>query len=116
MDLNKLTHKSQEALGAAQKLAAERSHAEIAPEHLLMALLGQAEGAVYPTLQKLGASPRVLRDKVADLLDRIPKSYVEGGDRQPYASAALASALDRAQAEADALRDAYVSTEHILLA
>jgi ATP-dependent Clp protease ATP-binding subunit ClpB len=116
MDLNKLTHKSQEALGAAQRLAAERSHAEVAPEHLLMALLGQAEGAVYPALQKLGASPRVLRDKVTELLDRIPKSYVEGAGGQVYASAALTAALDRAQSEADALKDAYVSTEHILLA
>jgi ATP-dependent Clp protease ATP-binding subunit ClpB len=116
MDLNKLTHKSQEALAAAQRLASERSQAEIAPEHLLMALLGQAEGAVYPALQKLGASPRVLRDRVGELLERIPRAYVEGGDRQPYASAALAALLDRAQAEADALRDAYVSTEHILLA
>jgi ATP-dependent Clp protease ATP-binding subunit ClpB len=116
VDLNKLTHKSQEAVAAAQRLAAERSHADIAPEHLLLALLGQAEGAVYPTLQKLGASPRVLRDRVGALLDRIPRSYVEGGDRQLYASPALAAVLDRAQAEADALRDAYVSTEHMLLA
>lgn len=88
MDLNKLTHKSQEALAGAQRLADERSHPEISPAHLLMALLGDAEGAVYPTLQKL-ASPRLLRDRVAELLDRIPKAYVErpaggpgGGDRK----------------------------------
>ncbi len=42
------------------------THQEIAPEHLLAALLGEAEGAVYPTLQKLGASPRVLRDSVGE--------------------------------------------------
>ena len=57
MDLNKLTHKAQEALAAAQRSADERSHAEIAPEHLLMALLGQAEGAVYPTLRAVRLSP-----------------------------------------------------------
>src|SRR5205807_1298259 len=117
MDLNKLTHKSQEALAAAQQLADERSHSQIAPEHLLMALLGQAEGAVFPTLQKIGASPRMLRDRVAELLDRMPKAYVERQAGQPgqvYVSPALSAVLDSAQKEADALRDAYVSAEHLL--
>ncbi len=119
MDLNKLTLKSQEALVAAQRLADERAHPEIGPEHLLSALLGEPEGAVYPTLQKLGASPRVLRDRVAGLLERMPRSYVErpaGQPAQVYVSASLNAVLERGLKEAEALKDSYVSTEHLLLA
>ncbi|MEX0874974.1 MAG: ATP-dependent chaperone ClpB [Actinomycetota bacterium] len=119
MDPNKLTFKSQEAIQAAQRLANERNHQEIAPTHLLQALLGEAEGAVYPTLQKLGASPRVLRDRVGTELDRIPKAYVErpaGETGQVFVAPSLAKVLDRAEKEAEALKDSYVSTEHLLLA
>ena len=118
MDLNKLTLKSQEALAAAQRLADARSHSQIEPEHLLSALLGEPEGAVYPTLQKLGASPRAVRDGVDALLEKMPRAYVDrpGEAGQVYVSPSLAAVLDRAQKEADALRDAYVSTEHLLLA
>jgi ATP-dependent Clp protease ATP-binding subunit ClpB len=119
MDINKLTFKSQEALAAAQRLADERSHPEIGPEHLLQSLLSEAEGAVYPALQKLGASPRELRDLLAQLLERIPRAQVERPAGQPgqvYVSSALNAILEAAAKEADALRDAYVSTEHLLLA
>jgi ATP-dependent Clp protease ATP-binding subunit ClpB len=119
MDLNKLTHKSQEALANAQRIADERSQQQIGPEHLLAALLGEAEGAVFPTLQKLGASPRTLRDATNALLDKLPKAYVErsaGGSNQLYVTPELQATLERASAEAGALRDSYVSTEHLLLA
>jgi ATP-dependent Clp protease ATP-binding subunit ClpB len=119
MDINKLTLKSQEALQTAQRLADERNHQQIAPAHLLAALLADAEGAVYPTLQKLGASPRTLRERVEELLTKIPRAYVERPAGQPgqvYVSPELGTVLDEAQAEADALKDAYVSTEHLLLA
>src|SRR5688572_28623895 len=119
MDINKLTFKSQEALQAAQRAADERNQQQIAPEHLLHALLSEAEGAVYPTLQKLGASPRTLRDGVLAMLDRMPKTYVQRPAGQPgqvYLSPELATVLDRAEKEADTLKDAYISTEHLLLA
>ncbi len=119
MDINKLTLKSQEALQTAQRFADERNHQQIAPAHLLSALLGDAEGAVYPTLQKLGASPRTLRERVEELLTRIPRAYVERPAGQPgqvYVSNELAKVLDDAQAEADSLKDSYISTEHLLLA
>jgi ATP-dependent Clp protease ATP-binding subunit ClpB len=118
MDLNKLTIKSQEALQLAQRSADELSHPELSPDHLLAALLSDAEGAVYPTLQKLGASPRTLREGTSELLGRIPKAYTQQ-QKQPgqiHVSQALSAVLDRAQKEADDLKDAYVSTEHLLLA
>jgi ATP-dependent Clp protease ATP-binding subunit ClpB len=113
MDLNKLTLKSQEALAAGQQLAAGGNHQQVEPAHLLAALLAEPEGIVYPLLQKLGASPRALRNRVDEILERVPKVY---GQVETYLSPALRSTLERSFEEADALGDAYVSTEHLLLA
>jgi len=115
MDLERLTLKSQQAVMAAQQLAATRNHQQIEPEHLLHALLADPEGVVFPVVQKLGASPRAVRERVDELLDKLPKVYVEG-EQRGYASPALVRVLERAQDEARALADDYVSTEHLLLA
>ena len=55
MQPDRFTVKSQEAVAAAQQLAAERRNPEVAPAHLLVALLEQEDGLVVPILQKLGA-------------------------------------------------------------
>jgi ATP-dependent Clp protease ATP-binding subunit ClpB len=114
VDLNKLTLKSQAALEAAREQAVARSHQTIEPEHVLYALLSDPEGVVYPLLHSLGASPRALRDGVDAELDRLPKVYAQGVELR--LSPRTASMLDRAFAEASALTDEYVSTEHLLLA
>ena len=75
MDINKLTLKSQEALGQAQTHARELNHQQVAPAHLLRALLAQTEGVVYPLLDRLGANPGVLRARLDELLGEIPKVY-----------------------------------------
>jgi ATP-dependent Clp protease ATP-binding subunit ClpB len=113
MDLNKLTIKSQEALAAAQNMATELNHQQVEPAHLLAALLGQPEGVTYPILQKLGASPRALRNRLEGVLERLPKVY---GQVETYLSQPLRSLLEQAFKEAEGLGDAYVSTEHLLLA
>jgi ATP-dependent Clp protease ATP-binding subunit ClpB len=114
MDPNRLTLKSQAALAGAQELARDRNHQLVEPSHVLFALLSDPEGVVYPLLQKLGQSPRALRDRVEELLDRIPKVY--GFSQELYLSQATRQLLDRAFAEAERLTDEYVSTEHLLLA
>ena len=114
MDLNKLTLKSQEAVQAAQELARGRNHRLVEPAHLLAALLADPEGVVFALLQKLGQSPRVLRDRAEEILDRIPKVY--GSQEDLYLSAATRHVLERAFTEAAALSDEYVSTEHLFLA
>ncbi len=113
MDLNKLTIKSQEALAAAQNTATELNHQQVEPAHLLAALLGQPEGVTYPILQKLGASPRALRNRLEGVLERLPNVY---GQVETYLSQPLRSLLEQAFKEAEGLGDAYVSTEHLLLA
>ncbi|MDQ4064640.1 MAG: ATP-dependent chaperone ClpB, partial [Actinomycetota bacterium] len=113
MDVNKLTVKSQEALARAQQAAAERNHQQVEPAHLLAALLAESEGVVFPLLQKLGISPRTLRQRTDEILDAIPRVY---GQVETYLSTGFRTTLEKAFAEAEALGDAYVSTEHLLLA
>ncbi|HEU5002948.1 MAG TPA: ATP-dependent chaperone ClpB [Actinomycetota bacterium] len=113
MDLNKLTRRSQEALAAAQALATQRNHQIIEPEHLLHALLSSPEGVVFGVVQRLGAVPTTLRERVDALLARIPKVYGGGGEAR--IGPALSKVLDRAFTEAEKLTDEYVSTEHLLL-
>jgi ATP-dependent Clp protease ATP-binding subunit ClpB len=116
MELDRLTLKSQQAVLAAQKLAAERSHQQVEPEHLLHALLADPESVVWPVVQKLGAQPRVLRDRTEALLDKIPRVHVDAGQDRSYASPALVRVIERATEEAGRLTDEYVSTEHLLIA
>jgi ATP-dependent Clp protease ATP-binding subunit ClpB len=113
MRTDKLTIKSQEALGEAQSLAASRGHSEIQPAHLLRALCNQPEGSTVPVLQKLGVSLDTLGSALEAVLTRIPK--VSGG-AQPQISRALSRVLEKAFSEAESLKDEYVSTEHLLLA
>ena len=114
MRLDRFTLKAQEAVQAAQNLAAERSRQEIIPEHLLVALLEQHEGIVIPILQRLGADVGRIRDEAQAAIERLPEVHGVGGET--YASSALQSVLSAAWDEARQLKDEYVSTEHLLIA
>jgi ATP-dependent Clp protease ATP-binding subunit ClpB len=114
VDPNRLTMKSQAALEGARQQAGARSHQAIEPEHLLLALLSDPEGVVYPLLHDLGVAPRPLRDRVEAALDRLPRVFAHGAEIR--ISPALGSVLDSAFREAEALTDEYVSTEHLFLA
>jgi ATP-dependent Clp protease ATP-binding subunit ClpB len=109
---DKMTLKTQEALAAAQEIAARRGHGAIEPEHLLLSLLDQEGGIVTPILQKVGAHPAHIRAKTEEALNRLPQV---SGAPQIYLSPSLNSILDAAQKEADAMQDSFVSTEHLLL-
>ncbi|MEE2677731.1 MAG: ATP-dependent chaperone ClpB [Myxococcota bacterium] len=110
---DKFTIKSQEALAEAQAQAASRGNAEIAPAHLLRSLLGQPEGSTVPVLQKLGVPIEALQQGTDGLLDSLPRTQ---GGTQPQLGGSAHQALEAAFGEADALKDEYVSTEHLLLA
>ena len=112
MALDKFTVKSQEALERAQRLARERGHQELAPEHLLAALLAEPEGTVSAVLAKLGVQPAAVTAALEPALGRLPR--VSGGSM--YAGETLRSVLDRAEAQATRLKDEFVSVEHLLLA
>jgi ATP-dependent Clp protease ATP-binding subunit ClpB len=107
----KYTEKAQEALIGAQQIAEQMNHAQLEPEHLLTTLVEQAEGIVPGLLTKLGVDPAELAVAVRALLARLPQAY--GGQTVP--SPRLKSVLDKAQAEAQRLKDDFVSTEHLFI-
>jgi ATP-dependent Clp protease ATP-binding subunit ClpB len=113
MNLNKFTEKAQEAVLTAQQLAEQMSHAQIEPEHLLVALVEQREGVVPEVLRKTGADPAAIGRAARELLARVPQAY---GGAQPGISPRLKLVTDLAQAEAERLKDEFVSTEHLLVA
>src|SRR5579884_611361 len=104
MDFNKLTIKAQEAVAAAQDAARRRGNPEIAPDHLLLALLDQ----------ELFADWQRLRPEAERKVAALPS--VQGGQQQPHVSAAFSRVLDAADREREQLGDDYVSTEHLFLA
>lgn len=110
---DKLTIKAQEAVARAQELAAEAGNPQIEPVHLLAALLKEDGGIVRPVLEKIGANTRQLETIVEAELKHLPRS---SGGSPPGVSPPLSKVLDAAQAEADGMKDDYVSTEHLLLA
>jgi ATP-dependent Clp protease ATP-binding subunit ClpB len=113
MDLNTFTHKAQQALMAARTAAEARHHQAAGPEHLLLGLLGQGDGLVYPLLSRLGLDPASLRRGVTETLDKNPRVF---GDTSTGFSPDLIRVLEAADAERAALKDDYVSVEHLLLA
>jgi ATP-dependent Clp protease ATP-binding subunit ClpB len=115
MRFDKYTIKAQEALQEAQAVAEKHEHQQVEPEHLLLALLEQSEGIIPQIFQKLGASLPNLTARVEEALGQIPKVY-GGGTGQVYISPRLKKVLDSSFQEAERLKDAYVSTEHMLLA
>ncbi|MHB8928376.1 MAG: ATP-dependent chaperone ClpB [Bacillota bacterium] len=115
MRLDRFTVKSQEALQVAQQLVSDANQQEIAPEHLLLALTQQEEGAVRPILNKLGVNLSALERTLRAEVEKLPKVY-GGAAAQVYLAPRTAQVLDGAAKEAERLKDEYVSTEHILLA
>jgi ATP-dependent Clp protease ATP-binding subunit ClpB len=113
MQFEKLTLKSQEAVQRSQAIASERSHNRVESVHLLAALLEQKEGSTTPILEKIGASIERIRQGVETSLGEFPR--VSGPTQAQFAPSA-AAALDAAWSQAEALKDEYVSTEHLLLA
>jgi ATP-dependent Clp protease ATP-binding subunit ClpB len=112
MNINKYTEKAQESVLAAQRLAEQMSHAQIEPEHLLVALIEQREGIVPQLLRKMGADPAAVGRPARELIEKMPQAY---GGSQPGLSPGLKQAADTAEAEAERLKDEYVSTEHLFL-
>ena len=115
LDPNKLTRKTQEAIGASQGLARERNHSQVTPEHLLAALVGQPEGVVLPVLERVGVAPKAVKDAVDAALAKQPQVYGSTAQAPQVAQDAY-RLLEAADAERADLGDDYLSTEHVLLA
>jgi ATP-dependent Clp protease ATP-binding subunit ClpB len=117
MDLNRLTQKSQEAFADAQSKAVTYGHVEVDGEHLLWALVNQADGLVPRLLQRMDIRPEQIGKEIEGELERRPR--VSGPGVEPgkiYVSQRLSRILVEAESEAKRLKDEYVSVEHLLMA
>ncbi|MGD0082333.1 MAG: ATP-dependent chaperone ClpB [Acidimicrobiales bacterium] len=112
-DPNHWTKKTQEATRDAIALARQYHHSEVQPEHLLYAALGQDGGVAIPLLDRVGASPLNVRNRLDEQLGKMPKAY---GGGEPSFSRELMEAFDQGEAAQKEMGDDYLSVEHLLLA
>ncbi len=111
---DRMTIKAQEAFREAGEEARRRGNPVVNDAHLLFTLLQQPEGVVQPLLQKAGVNVARVVDEVERELARFPRQ--EGTGAEPTLSRELHRVFDRAESDAREMSDAYVSTEHLLLA
>ena len=78
MQADRFTIKSQEALAAAQKLAAAKRNPQVDPLHLLVSLLEQEGGIVVPVLRRANADPEAVRRRANEELDALPTVTGDG--------------------------------------
>ncbi len=113
MIMDKFTDKAREALSGASEAAFLKNHIEVTPWHLLKALVDQSGGIVPALLDGIGISV----DRVGELVDKQLESLAtQEGAGETYMSGDLKAVIKGAFSEAERLKDAYVSTEHLLLA
>jgi ATP-dependent Clp protease ATP-binding subunit ClpB len=112
MRFDRFTIRGQEAVQEAIGLAEKNQNQQVEPEHLLAAMLQQAEGVVKPVLGKIGANTQTILTDVEAAIEKFPK--VSGG--QQYFSSRTNTIFQDAQKQAEQMEDEYLSTEHLLLA
>jgi ATP-dependent Clp protease ATP-binding subunit ClpB len=116
-DVNRMTHKVQEALQQAGGIASRRNHQGIDVEHLLLALLAQPEGIAAALLEAAGVAPRAVTEAIERELAKRPQvSGPAAGPSQTYITQRLSQILAKAEDEMRNLKDEFLSVEHLLLA
>ena len=116
MDPNKMTVKVREALSAAQGLAQRRNHAQVDVEHVLLALLQQADGLAPRLLARLDVPVAEFTGRLEQELDKLPRLSGGTAAEGRYISGRLNRILIQAQEEAVRLKDTFLSVEHLLAA
>ena len=112
MNINKFTQKAIEAVNQCEKIAYDHGHQEIDQEHFLYSLLTIDDSLIASLLEKMGINKETFLSQVQELLNKKPK--VSGG--QVYVSNDLNQVLLHGEDEMKAMKDEYVSVEHLFLA
>ncbi len=118
MRFDRFTERAQEAAQRAVELMTRYGHSQVDVEHLLLALIQQQQGTVPALLLEMGANPGQLSDALDMLLrqNSRPGIYGAGGGQQIFITPRVKRVLDLSQEEVTALKDEYISTEHLFLA
>jgi len=115
---DRFTERAQDAAARAYEILQRYGHTQVDTEHILLALLEQTDGVIPQILEHLSVDVPALRSRVDDILRQSPRTAtIYGqGTNQVFITPRLKSIIDRANEEANRLRDEYISTEHIFLA
>ena len=116
IDFNKLTNQSQEIVFAAQQLMSKFQNTQLEPAHIVMAMLEAREGISKDYMEVLKLDRPQFKDAVMSELNNLPRVEQPVNTQQLYLSQDTIKLFDLAQNEAEALKDSYISIEHILLA
>ena len=117
MNTNQFTQKTIEAIQSAQSIAALHQNQQIEQCHLLLALLRQENGLIPQLLKKMGVTVESLDAAANAAVEKQPA--VSGSGRDPdqiYVSRGMDRLLAQSEQEAKAMRDEYISVEHLFLA
>ena len=116
IDFNKLTNQSQEIVFAAQQLMSKFQNTQLEPAHIVMAMIEAREGISKDYMEVLKLDRPQFKDAVMSELNNLPRVEQPVNTQQLYLSQDTIKLFDLAQNEAEALKDSYISIEHILLA
>ncbi|MBI4098899.1 ATP-dependent chaperone ClpB [Candidatus Parcubacteria bacterium] len=116
MNGHNFTFKAQEAIGRAHEAARRHNQLQIDALHLLEALLAQESGTTEMILKKLEVDVELLRRRVTEEVERLPKGSANVLFGQVYLTPDLGRVFERAREEAQNFKDEFISTEHLLLA
>jgi len=114
--MNKMTQKSLDAIEKAQSKALEYGHIEVGPDHLLLAMLEQENGLLARFFVKMGKDVESFKNELARIIEKKPKVSgpgIESG--KIYVTAELNKIMQKAEKEAEHLKDEYISIEHLFL-
>src|SRR5713101_4594752 len=114
MRQDRFTEQAQAVLAASQEMVRQQRHTQWDVEHVLLALVQTRDGLARDILQKMGIDPAAVASRLAGYLDHAPKAQFE--TMQIYTTPRIVGALERANAEAERLKDEYVGVEHLLIA
>ncbi|KPC55173.1 ATP-dependent chaperone ClpB [Amantichitinum ursilacus] len=114
MRFDKLTTKFQQAFADAQSLALGNDNAYIEPQHLLLALLNDADSGIPALLARAGVNAQPLKQALTQSIERLPK--VEGNGGEITVSRDLANLLNLTDKAATKRGDQFISSDLYILA
>src|SRR4030066_125491 len=114
MRQERFTEQAQEAIQTSQQMAMQFKHSQWDVEHILLALLIQRQGLVGEILKELNVNVEGIRNQLEETLRNTPKVAYQTG--QIYATPRIAQLMQKADEEANRLKDEFISTEHLLIA
>src|SRR5512133_803507 len=117
MRFDRFTERAQDAAARAYEILQRYGHNQVDTEHILLALLEQADGVIPQLLERLSVDVDAMRRRLDEILLASPKAAIYGGGTgQVFITPRVKRVVDVANEEANRLKDEYISTEHLFLA